>query len=146
MRTYFPKQGDIEPKWFIIDADGKVLGRLSTTIARILAGKSKRTYTPFLDTGDHVIVINAEKIVLTGRKETDKIYRSHSLYPGGLKSREARFVRAEKPETMIEEAVWRMLPKNKIGRKMLKKLKVYRGTAHPHTAQKPIALQVKDAA
>jgi len=105
MRTYFPKQGDIEPKWFIIDAEGQVLGRLSSAIAKIISGKTKPTYTPFLDTGDHVIVINAEKIVLTGRKETDKLYRSHSLYPGGLKSSEARFVRAEKQESMIEEAV-----------------------------------------
>jgi large subunit ribosomal protein L13 len=142
MRTYFPKQGDIEPRWFVIDADGKVLGRLSTEIARIISGKNKPTYTPFLDTGDHVIVINAEKVLLTGRKETDKIYRSHSLYPGGLKQKEARFVRAEKPEQMIEEAVWGMLPKNKIGRKMLKKLKVYRGTAHPHQAQKPEVLDL----
>jgi large subunit ribosomal protein L13 len=143
MRTYFPKKGDIEPQWFIIDAENQVLGRLSSAIAKIISGKTKPTYTPFLDTGDHVIVINAEKVVLTGRKETDKIYRSHSLYPGGLKSREARFVRAEKPETMIEEAVWGMLPKNKIGRKMLKKLKVYRGTAHPHTAQKPVVIEVE---
>jgi large subunit ribosomal protein L13 len=142
MRTYFPKQGDIEPRWFVIDAEGKVLGRLSTTIATIISGKNKPTYTPFLDTGDHVIVINAEKVVLTGKKETDKIYRSHSLYPGGLKSKEARFVRAEKPEALIEEAVWGMLPKNKIGRKMLKKLKVYRGTKHPHEAQRPEALEV----
>ena len=142
MRTYFPKKGDIEPQWFIIDAENQVLGRLSSAIAKIISGKTKPTYTPFLDTGDHVIVINAEKVVLTGRKETDKIYRSHSLYPGGLKSREARFVRAEKPETMIEEAVWGMLPKNKIGRKMLKKLKVYRGTDHPHAAQKPERLNV----
>jgi len=142
MRTYFPKKGDIEPRWFVIDADGKVLGRLSTEIARILAGKNKPTYTPFLDTGDHVIVINAEKIVLSGKKETDKIYRSHSQYPGGLKEREARFVRAEKPEAMIEEAVWGMLPKNKLGRKMLKKLKVYRGDKHPHLAQQPVALEV----
>ena len=142
MRTYFPKQGDIEPRWFVIDADGKVLGRLSTEIARIISGKNKPTYTPFLDTGDHVIVINAEKVLLTGKKETDKIYRSHSLYPGGLKQKEARFVRAEKPEQMIEEAVWGMLPKNKIGRKMLKKLKVYRGTSHPHQAQKPEVLDL----
>ena len=142
MRTYFPKQGDIEPRWFIIDAENKILGRLSTEIARIIMGKNKPTYTPFLDTGDHVIIINAEKVLLTGRKETDKIYRSHSLYPGGLKSREARFVRAEKPETMIEEAVWGMLPKNKLGRKMLKKLKVYRGTDHPHQAQKPEKLEL----
>ena len=144
MRTYFPKKGDIEPKWFIIDAENKVLGRLSSEIAKVISGKNKPTYTPFLDTGDHVIVINAEKIVLTGRKETDKMYRHHSLYPGGLKSREARFVRAEKPETMIEEAVWGMLPKNKIGRKMLKKLKVYRGTNHPHEAQKPEKLDIAE--
>ena len=137
MRTYFPKQGDIEPRWFIIDAEGQVLGRLSTTIANIISGKSKPTYTPFLDTGDHVIVINAEKIKLTGKKETDKIYRHHSLYPGGLKERAARFIRAEKPESMIERAVWGMLPKNKLGHKMLKKLKVYRGSNHPHQAQMP---------
>ena len=142
MRTYFPKKGDIEPRWFIIDAEGKILGRLSTTIAQILSGKNKPMYTPFLDTGDHVIVINAEKVVLTGKKESDKIYRSHSQYPGGLKERAARFVRAEKPESMIEEAVWGMLPKNKLGRKMLKKLKVYRGANHPHEAQKPERLEV----
>jgi large subunit ribosomal protein L13 len=144
MRTYFPKQGDIEPRWYVIDAEGQVLGRLATTIANIITGKSKPTYTPFLDTGDHVIVINAEKVRLTGKKETDKIYRHHSLYPGGLKSKAARFVRAEKPEHMIEEAVWGMLPKNKIGRKMLKKLKVYRGTSHRHQAQKPETLQVSE--
>jgi len=144
MRTYFPKQGEIEPRWFIIDAEGQILGRLSTQIASILSGKSKPTYTPFLDTGDHVIVINAEKVVLTGKKEEDKIYRSHSLYPGGLKQNQARVVRAEKPEAMIEEAVWGMLPKGKLGRKMLKKLKVYRGTDHPHQAQKPEALKVAE--
>ena len=144
MRTYFPKKGDIEPRWFIIDAENQVLGRLSSAIAKIISGKSKPTYTPFLDTGDHVIVINAEKVVLTGRKETDKIYRHHSLYPGGLKSRAARFIRAEKPESMIEEAVWGMLPKNKIGRKMLKKLKVYRGAEHPHTAQQPEKFEIAE--
>ena len=144
MRTYFPKKGDIEPRWFIIDAENQVLGRLSSAIAKIISGKNKPTYTPFLDTGDHVIVINAEKVVLTGRKETDKIYRHHSLYPGGLKESAARFVRAEKPERMIEEAVWGMLPKNKIGRKMLKKLKVYRGSAHPHEAQQPESLKVSE--
>src|SRR5437870_11130654 len=142
VRTYFPKKGDIEPRWFIIDAEGKVLGRLSSAIAKIISGKNKPAYTPFLDTGDHVIVINAEKIVLTGKKETDKIYRSHSQYPGGLKEREARFVRAEKPEAMIEEAVWGMLPKNKLGRKMLKKLKVDRGANHPEEAQKPERVDV----
>src|SRR6267154_610812 len=105
MRTYFPKQGDIEPKWFIIDAEGKVLGRLSTEIARIISGQSQPNHHPFLDTGEQVNVNNSEKILLTGKKETDKIYRHHSLYPGGLKERAARFVRAEKPETMIETAV-----------------------------------------
>ena len=144
MRTYFPKKGDIEPKWFIIDAEGKVLGRLSTTIAKIITGKNKPTYTPFLDTGDHVIVINAEKVRLTGKKETDKVYRHHSGYPGGLKESAARFVRAEKPEAMIEEAVWGMLPKNKLGRKMLKKLKVYRGANHPHQAQQPETIDVAE--
>jgi large subunit ribosomal protein L13 len=144
MRTYFPKKGDIEQRWFVIDAEGKILGRLSTIIARILSGKNKPIYTPFLDTGDHVIVINAEKIVLTGKKESDKIYRSHSQYPGGLKERAARFVRAQKPEAMIEEAVWGMLPKSKLGRKMLKKLKVYRGTNHPHQAQKPERVDIAE--
>jgi large subunit ribosomal protein L13 len=142
MRTYFPKKGEIEPRWFLIDAEGQILGRLSTEIAKILSGKAKPTYTPFLDTGDHVIVINAEKVVLTGKKETEKLYRSHSLYPGGLKEKQARVVRAQKPEAMIEEAVWGMLPKNKLGRKMLKKLKVYRGSQHPHEAQKPQTLKV----
>ena len=142
MRTYFPKKGDIEPRWYIIDAENKVIGRLSSEIAKIISGKNKPTYTPILDTGDHVIVINAEKVVLTGKKETDKVYRRHSLYPGGLKERAARFVRVEKPETMIEEAVWGMLPKNKLGRKMLKKLKVYRGSDHPHQAQQPETLEV----
>lgn len=142
MRTYFPKQGDVQPRWFVIDAEGQILGRLSTTIANILSGKNKPTYTPFLDTGDHVIVLNAEKIVLTVTKEKDKKYRHHSGYPGGLKSRDARVVRAEKPETMIEEAVWGMLPKSKLGRKMLKKLKVYRGSSHPHEAQQPETLDL----
>ena len=142
MRTYFPKEGDIQPRWFVVDAEGQVLGRLSTTIANIITGKSKPTYTPFLDTGDHIIVINADKIVLSGRKEGDKMYRHHTGYPGGLKEKSARFVRAERPEAMIEEAVWGMLPKNKLGRKQLKKLKVYRGTSHPHKAQQPEKLEL----
>jgi large subunit ribosomal protein L13 len=143
MRTYFPKEGEIQTRWFIIDAEGQILGRLSTEIARIITGKNKPTYTPFLDTGDHVIIVNAEKIVLTGRKEEDKLYRRHTGYPGGLKSRAARFVRAEKPESMIEEAVWGMLPKSRLGRKMLKKLKVYRGPEHPHQAQQPEKVELK---
>jgi|SRR5687768_1756597 large subunit ribosomal protein L13 len=143
MRTYFPKEGDIQARWFIIDAEGQILGRLSTEIARIITGKNKPTYTPFLDTGDHVIIVNAEKIVLTGRKEEDKLYRRHTGYPGGLKSRAARFIRAEKPESMIEEAVWGMLPKSRLGRKMLKKLKVYRGPEHPHQAQQPEKVELQ---
>lgn len=142
MRTYFPKQGDIQPRWYVVDAEGMVLGRLATTVANIISGKSKPTYTPFLDTGDHVIVLNAEKVVLTGNKESEKLYRHHSGYPGGLKEKAARFVRAEKPESMIETAVWGMLPKSKLGRKMLKKLKVYRGGAHPHEAQQPEKLEL----
>jgi large subunit ribosomal protein L13 len=142
MRTYFPKEGEIQSRWFVIDAEGQILGRLSSAIAKIITGKNKPIYTPFLDTGDHVIVVNAEKVVLTGGKEEGKLYRRHSGYPGGLKTRAARFVRAEKPESMIEEAVWGMLPKNKLGRKMLKKLKVYRGPAHPHEAQQPETLKL----
>ena len=143
MRTYFPKEGDIQARWFIIDAEGQILGRLSTEVARIITGKNKPTYTPFLDTGDHVIIVNAEKIVITGRKEEDKLYRRHTGYPGGLKTRAARFIRAEKPESMIEEAVWGMLPKSRLGRKMLKKLKVYRGPDHPHQAQQPEKVELK---
>ena len=142
MRTYFPKQGDISQRWFVIDAKDLVLGRLSTEVAKILTGKNKPTYTPFLDTGDHVIILNAEKVVLSGNKETSKLYRRHTGYPGGLRERTARVVRAEKPESMIERAVAGMLPKNKLGRKMIKKLKVYRGSEHPHEAQQPEVIQI----
>ena len=144
MRTYFPKEGEIDSKWFVIDAEGQILGRLSSAIAKIITGKNKSSYTPFLDTGDHVIVVNAEKVLLTGRKETGKVYRRHTGYSGGLREKAARFVRAEKPEAMIEEAVWGMLPKNKLGRKMLKKLKVYRGPEHPHQAQQPQKLELTE--
>ena len=141
-KTYLEKPADVKRKWFLVDAEGQTLGRLSAKVASLLRGKHKPTFTPHVDTGDHVVIINAEKIRLTGTKETDKLYRNHSLYPGGLKEKAARFVRAEKPESMIERAVWGMLPKNKIGRKMLKKLKVYRGTNHPHQAQMPEVLNV----
>ena len=144
MKTEFLSQKEIARSWHVLDAAGLPLGRVATQAAMVLMGKHKPTFVPFLDTGDHVIVINAEKVRLTGKKETDKIYRTHSLYPGGLKEKAARFVRAEKPEHMIEEAVWGMLPKNKLGRKMLKKLKVYRGTQHRHQAQKPETLQVSE--
>ena len=142
MRSYVPKQGEIESKWYVIDANGMVLGRLTTKIARILMGKEKPTYTPFLDTGDHVIVLNADKIVLTGTKETTKLYRRHSGYPGSLREKTAKVLRSEKPTRMIELAVKGMLPKNRLGRKMIKKLKVYRGSDHPHEAQKPEVLEI----
>src|SRR5437016_10726795 len=116
MRTYFPKKGDIEPRWFIIDADGKVLGRLSTTIARILTGKNKPIYTPFLDTGDHVIVINAAQVHLTGRKPEGKLYRHHTGYMGGLKTVAAGDLIRKSPVKVVEEAVRGMLPKTKLGR------------------------------
>jgi large subunit ribosomal protein L13 len=142
MRSYFPKQGDIESRWFVIDAEGLVLGRLSSEVAKILSGKNKPTWTPFLDTGDHVIVLNAGKIVLTGDKEEKKIYRRHSGYPGALKERKAKFVLEEKPEFVIEKAVKGMLPKTRLGRKMFKKLKVYRGSEHPHQAQQPEKIEL----
>ena len=140
MRTYFPKQGDIEPKWFIIDAEGQVLGRLSTQIATIISGKAKPTYTPFLDTGDHVIVINAEKIRVTGMKAEQKAYHHYTGYPGGLRTEDFNKRFDRKPELIIEDAVSRMLPKTKLGKQMFTKLKVYRGDKHPHEAQKPEAL------
>ena len=137
MPTYIPKATSVDRKWFVIDASGKVLGKVATAAASVLTGKRKPTYTPFLDTGDHVVVINADQVVLTGRKETDKAYRSHSGFMGGLKSRAAKDVRAEHPKRIVEEAVRGMLPKTKLGRAMFLKLKVYPGPKHPHQAQKP---------
>lgn len=142
MRSYFPKQGDIEPRWFVIDAEGMVLGRLSTEVARVLSGKTKPTWTPFLDTGDHVIVVNADKVVLTGSKVDQKMYRRHSGYPGALKERTAKVVMNEKPEFIVEKAIKGMLPKSRLGRKMFKKLKVYAGPDHPHQAQRPEKLEL----
>jgi len=140
MATPVPKESEIERKWFVVDADGQVLGRLATRVATILRGKHKTTFTPHLDVGDHVVVVNAEKIQVTGRKHTDKIYRWHSGYIGGL--REVSFEKMVKshPERVIEWAVQGMLPKNRLGRAMVKKLKVYRGAAHPHEAQQPQVL------
>lgn len=129
-------------RWHIIDADGQVLGRIATVAARLLQGKNKPTYTPFIDTGDHVVVVNAAKVRLTGRKEDQKIYRQHSGYEGGLREERARLVRERKPERLVEEAVRGMLPKSKLGDAMYRKLKVYAGPDHPHTAQKPSKLEV----
>jgi large subunit ribosomal protein L13 len=143
MPTYIPKVDESDREWFVIDAKDTVLGKLATRAATILTGKHKPTFTPFLDTGDHVIVINASKVHLTGRKETDKMYRHHTLYLGGLKSTAAGDVRKKHPTRIIEEAVRGMLPKTKLGRAMFHKLKVYAGDVHPHQAQKPKSVTLK---
>ena len=129
-------------RWHLIDADGAVLGRLATRAARLLQGKHKPTYTPFIDVGDFVIVVNAAKVKLSGRKEDQKIYRQHSGYEGGLREERASIVRQKRPERLVEEAVHGMLPKTKMGQAMYRKLKVYAGPDHPHTAQKPAKLEV----
>jgi len=136
-----PRAGDAG-RWHVIDAEGRVLGRIATVAARILQGKHKATYTPFLDTGDHVVVINAAKVKLTGRKEDQKVYRQHSGYEGGLREERARLVRQRRPERLVEDAVHGMLPKTKLGQAMYRKLKVYAGPDHPHSAQKPSKLEV----
>src|SRR2546425_12649531 len=124
-------------RWHLIDAEGRVLGHIATRAARLLQGKHRATYTPFIDTGDHVVVVNAAKVKLTGRKEDQKIYRQHSGYEGGLREERARLVRQRKPERLVEDAVHGMLPKTKLGAAMYRKLKVYAGPDHPHAAQKP---------
>ncbi len=128
--------------WHVIDAEGRVLGRIATVAARLLQGKHKATYTPFIDTGDHVVVVNAGKVKLTGRKEDQKIYRQHSGYEGGLREERARVVRQRRPQRLVEEAIRGMLPKTKMGEAMYRKLKVYAGPDHPHSAQKPSKLEV----
>jgi large subunit ribosomal protein L13 len=140
MSTYFPKAGEIVRKWYVVDGSGQALGRLASRVARILMGKENPKYTPFLDTGDHVIVVNAEKVKLTGTKAEAKVYQHYTGYPGGLRTEEYRKRFARKPELVIEQAVARMLPKTKLGRQMKSKLKIYRGEKHPHQAQKPEAL------
>lgn len=142
MRTYVPSPGDIERAWWVVDAEQIALGRLASEVAQRLRGKHKPQFTPFLDTGDHVVVVNAEKVKLTGRKEDSKIYYRHTGYPGGIRETTAARMRAENPERMIELAVKRMLPKNRLGRQMYRKLKVYRGEQHPHAAQKPQPLEL----
>jgi len=143
MSTPMPKENEIERKWYVVDADGKVLGRLATRIATILRGKHKPLFAPHLDVGDHVVVLNAEKIHLTGRKLQNKQYRWHTGYIGGLREVSAEKMLKTHPERVIEWAVQGMLPKNRLGRAMAKKLKVYRGAAHPHQAQRPQVLEVK---
>ena len=137
MSTYVAKAAEVQRKWYVVDAEGVVLGRMATEIARILRGKHKPEYTPFVDTGDHVIVINASKLVLTGNKLDQKMYRYHTQYPGGLKETSYRIMMQRKPEKVVELAVKGMLPKNALGRAMYKKLKVYAGPEHEHQAQNP---------
>ena len=142
MKTFVPKLKDITQDWHLVDAEGLVLGRLASRIASILMGKEKPTYTDFLDCGDFVIVVNAEKVRLTGKKLSDKMYYRHSGYPGGLKQMTAAEVLEKHPDRLIRSAVKGMLPRNKLGRKMLSKLKVYAGGDHPHQAQQPRTLSL----
>ena len=140
MKTEFPSKHEIDRSWFVIDAENAVLGRLASKAAFVLRGKHKPTFTPFMDTGDHVIVINADKVRLTGAKEEQKVYHYHSGYPGGLRTVQVKKQRAERPVRLIEEAIRGMLPKNKLGDQIYRKLKVYAGDKHPHSAQKPSPL------
>jgi large subunit ribosomal protein L13 len=142
MKTLFAKKGEVERKWHVVDAKDKVLGRMATKIANYLTGKNKPIYTPNTDTGDFIVVINADKVKLTGRKLDNKIYYRHSNYPGGLKAQTARERFAKYPDRIITDAVWGMIPKGRLGRAMIKKLKVYNGPKHPHEAQKPEILSV----
>jgi large subunit ribosomal protein L13 len=142
MSTEFPSLKDIARTWHVLDAEGESLGRVASQAAMLLMGKHKPIFTPFLDAGDHVIVVNAAKVRLTGRKEEQKMYRRHSGYPGGLTEISARKLRAERPTKMVIDAIQGMLPKTKLGKQMLRKLKVYAGDKHPHQAQKPVALPV----
>ena len=143
MKTQVAKKEEVTRDWFLVDGENQVLGRIATRIANILRGKNKPIFTPSVDTGDFVIVVNAEKIALTGNKLADKMYYSHSGYPGGIKSINAGKLLEKKPEEIIRKAVKGMLPKNSLGRKQLKKLKVYAGPEHPHAAQKPQPFEIK---
>ena len=142
MKSFIPRADDIQKRWYVIDAEGQILGRLATRVARLLTGKDKPIYTPFLDTGDHVIIINAEKIRLSGKKLVDKMYRRHTGYPGGLREVSAEVLMSKNPGKLVREAVIGMLPKTKLGRAMRKKLKIYRGAQHPHQAQQPEKMAV----
>ena len=143
MSTEFPSKNGIARKWHVIDAENVILGKLAAKAAMVLMGKTKPIYTPFLDTGDHVIVINAGKVKLTGRKEDQKVYRHFTGYPGGLVETSFRRVREVRPTRIVEEAIQGMLPKTKLGKQMYRKLKVYAGDRHPHSAQQPTALAIK---
>ncbi len=142
-KTYSPKISEIDRQWFVVDANGQRLGRLAAQVAKILRGKHKPIYTPHMDTGDFVVVVNADKVVLTGRKEDQKIYYRHSTRPGSLKQETVRQLRARRPIKLVENAVKGMLPKNRLGRKLFTKLKVYAGPDHPHQSQQPAVLEVR---
>ena len=142
MNTYMPNEAALERKWYVVDADGKTLGRLASEVASVLRGKNKPTFTPHVDCGDYVIVINAEKVAVTGKKRAEKIYKKHTGYPGGLREITFDKLQQKKPEEIIRHAVKGMLPDGKLGRQMFKKLKVYAGAEHPHTAQKPETLEI----
>ena len=142
MRSFVPTAGSVERQWHVIDAQGKVLGRVATEAARLLQGKHKAIYTPYIDTGDHVVIVNAAKVRLTGRKEEQKICRAHSGYEGGLRETRAKIVRQNHPVRLVEDAVHGMLPKTKLGQAMYRKLKVYASAEHPHAAQKPARYEV----
>ena len=143
MKSYMQKKETVERKWFVIDAEGQVLGRVAAKAAHILRGKHKATYTPHVDCGDYIIIVNAEKAVLTGNKLEDKMYYNHSMYPGGLRVRSAKVMQEQYPVEMVERAVKGMLPHNRLGRQMYKKLFVYAGAEHPHMAQQPEAMEIK---
>ena len=145
MRTYSPKASEITREWFVVDAEDLVLGRMATEVARILRGKHKATFSPHLDCGDHVIIVNAEKVVLTSGKAERKIAWRHTGYPGGIRSRTYADWLADRPADAVRRTVRGMLPKNRLGRQMLSKLKVYAGPTHPHAAQKPVELKLEDA-
>lgn len=143
MKTYMQRKEDVARNWYVVDAEGQTLGRLATQVANVLRGKNKATYTPHIDGGDYVIIINAEKVNLTGNKLDGKIYYNHSRYTGGLRERTAREMVEKYPVEMVERAVKGMLPKGRLGRQMYKKLFVYAGGNHPHMAQKPVEMKVK---
>jgi large subunit ribosomal protein L13 len=142
MKTYQAKKEEVQRGWIVVDAEGKVLGRLATQVAKVLRGKHKPTFSPHVDTGDFVVVVNARKVMLTGRKLKDKKYYHHTGYPGGIREARAEKVLAHKPAEMIRTAVKGMLPKTSLGRQMIRKLKVYAGSTHPHEAQKPVSLEI----
>jgi len=143
MKTFMLRKEDVEHKWYVIDAENQVLGKVAATAAHVLRGKHKPTYTPHVDCGDNVIIINAEKVILTGNKLNDKMYYNHSGYPGGLRERNAKTMKEKYPVEMVERAVWGMLPKNRLGRQIYRQLFVYAGSEHKHEAQKPERLEVK---